>query len=239
MRILTHADVPPLSQLPKPEPLEMRAAGHCVLDCERVLSDGGANTVTEMLSESGEFYQWDHYPKGDIYCTDSHAQYYYHAHPPEVRDNTWGDEHGHYHTFLRPPGFPLDLAHHAIVTEKPVHLVAVSMGFDGRAGKLFTTNRWVTDEAWFDAGTVSRLLDHFHIGHETPSRLANVWLNNLLILFRPTIRTLLHARDEVLAKHAPVSVDTHVFEDRNLEVTSIIDIDVTQQLAAIEDALLA
>ncbi|MCH7600783.1 MAG: hypothetical protein IH973_13595, partial [Myxococcales bacterium] len=35
--------------------------------------------------------EWDHYPKGDIYDHGSHSQYFYHAHPTELR----GGEHGH------------------------------------------------------------------------------------------------------------------------------------------------
>jgi len=55
------------------------------------------------LRGGGVFYEWNHYPEGDVYDPDSHAQYYYHAHPPQLRG---GDEHGHFHTFLRPRGMP-------------------------------------------------------------------------------------------------------------------------------------
>ena len=33
------------------------------------------------------------------------------------------------------------------------HVVAISMDKKGYASKMFTTNRWVTDETWYDACT--------------------------------------------------------------------------------------
>lgn len=237
MRILNAAQLPPLSDLPRAVLEEMHAAGQRVLACERAWAENGKNAVSEILSQADEFYQWDHYPKGDVYCFDSHAQYYYHAHPPENRDNDWGDEHGHFHTFLRPRGFPENVRPDAALGDQPSHLVAVSMNFSGVASRLFTTNRWVTGEAWYDAGVVGRLLHHFDISHDAPSRQINVWISNLLVLFRPTIQALLHARDDVLATHRPAHDALHVHEDRDLEVASIIDIDVARQCAALEGAL--
>jgi hypothetical protein len=237
MRILGVEDIPPLIDLPLAVLEEMHAAGLRLLECEHALTEAGSNVVAEILRLTEEFYQWDHYPKGDVYCADSHAQYYYHAHPPTERGNEWGDEHGHFHTFLRPQGFPSGIKTAAGDNEAPAHLVAVSMNYEGRASRLFTTNRWVTGEIWYDAGTVSRFLEHFHIGHENPSRLANDWISSLLVLFRPAIQTLLHARDEMIAAHTPTTDDLHVYDDRNLEVASILDIDVQGQIGAVEAAL--
>ena len=237
MRILTPTDIPPLADLPKTALKEMHAAGMRVQACEQALLEAGSNVVADVLGAAREFYQWDHYPGGDVFCPDSHAQYYYHAHPPAERGNAWGDEHGHFHTFLRPRGFPDSVKRSIATDDAPAHLVAVSMDFEGRAVRLFTTNRWVTGEAWYEAATVSRLLHHFHIGHETPSELANIWLNHLLVLFRPTIQALLHARDDILASYRPFDADVHVHDDRTLEVASIIDIDVDGQLWAVEAAL--
>jgi len=237
MHILKPSDIPPLADLSKAMLKEMHTAGLRVQACERALLEAGSNVVADVLGAAREFYQWDHYPEGDVFCHDSHAQYYYHAHPPTERGNDWGNEHGHFHTFLRPRGFPDNVRESAAADDMPAHLVAVSMDFDGRAVRLFTTNRWVTGEAWYDAETVSRFLHRFHIAHETPSQLANTWLAQLLVLFRPTIQALLHARDDILAAHRPVDADMHVHEDRTLEVASIIDIDVGGQLRAVEAAL--
>lgn len=244
MRVLTIDDIAPLDELPLALLDEMHDAGRLVLECERVLAEAGGNVVSELLTAAEEFFQWDHYPEGDVFCPDSHAQYYYHSHPPDVRDNTWGDEHGHFHTFLRPAGFPNDVLGEETAAcgpdlreqNPPSHLVAISMGFDGRANRLFTTNRWVTGEAWYDAGVVKRLLEHFHIGHGNPSPATNDWVSAMLVLFRPTVEALLHARDEILSAHDTGDGDTDVFDDKNLEVTSIVDVDVDRQVAAVEEA---
>lgn len=240
MRVLSQEDVQPLETLSQSVLDEMYEAGQCVLACERKLFETGSNVVAELLGTDRDFYQWDHYPEGDVYCPGSHAQYYYHSHPPDVRGNGWGEEHGHFHTFLRQIGFPAEVAKDANPdpdpaspdTEPPAHLVAISMGFDGKATRLFTTNRWVTGEAWCEAPIVARLLRHFHIGHNDPSPMVNQWINAMLVLFRPTVEALLHARDDVLAQHAP-NAGAHFFDDKNLEVTSISEIDVGEQMTRI------
>src|SRR5712691_5495686 len=81
----------------------MAAAGREIQECERVLRKTGDTVVSETLRGAGVFYEWNHYPEGDVYDPESHAQYYYHAHPPQLRG---GNEHGHFHTFLRPRGMP-------------------------------------------------------------------------------------------------------------------------------------
>lgn len=244
MRVLTFADVAPMEALSEALLEEMYEAGQCVLECERKLVEAGSNVVAELLHAGADFYQWDHYPSGDVYCPGSHAQYYYHSHPPDVRDNTWGEEHGHFHTFLRQKGFPAEISADATPlpdpaspdAEPPAHLVAISMGFHGSPIRLFTTNRWVTGEAWCDAHVVTRLLRHFHIGHHEPSPAVNAWINAMLVLFRPTVEALLHARDAVVADHSPADSGTHAFDDKNLEVASIADIDVGEQMMRIAEA---
>ncbi len=243
MRVLGIDDIAPMESLSEAVLDEMYEAGQRVLACERELFEAGSNVVAELLGAGRDFYQWDHYPAGDVYCPGSHAQYYYHSHPPDVRGNHWGEEHGHFHTFLRQLGFPADVAKEAQPmpdpaspdTEPPAHLVAISMGFDGKAVRLFTTNRWVTGEAWCEAPIVARLLEHFHIGHHDPSPTVNAWINAMLVLFRPTIEALLHARDQVVARHDP-DAGTHVFNDKNLEVTSISDVDVGAQMKRVAAA---
>ena len=96
-----------LRDLPPVQLERMNAAADEILECYRVLKKGGANIVGEILRGEGTFYEWDHYPEGDIYDNETHAQYYYHAH----REG----EHGHFHTFLRKKGMRED------VTPVPYH----------------------------------------------------------------------------------------------------------------------
>ncbi|MBZ0324749.1 MAG: hypothetical protein K8F57_00985, partial [Alphaproteobacteria bacterium] len=58
---------------------EMAEAGAEILECYRVLAKTGDNIVGEILRGQGGFVELNHYPDGDVYDSDSGAQYYYHA----------------------------------------------------------------------------------------------------------------------------------------------------------------
>ena len=220
----------------------MAEAAREVLNCQRVLTKTGDNIVGEILRGAGTFYEWRHYPQGDIYDAEYHAQYYYHAHPEEERVS---GEHGHFHTFLRPLGMPPgvhpaplpDLKEPSSENEALSHLVGVSMNRAGLPIRLFTTNRWVTGETWYAAGDVVRMLDCFVIDHARPSWPANRWITALMRMFRPQIVELLHARDAEIHRRRRIAPEINVFEDRNLEVTSEMRVSIEDQIARIELAL--
>jgi hypothetical protein len=250
------------AHLPRPELERMAAAGRTALDRLRSLAAAGASVVSEALGSAEDFYEWRHYPPADAYDPKTHAQYYYHAHPPGERA---ANEHGHFHAFLRPRGMPagvrpLMLPELAIPdapaqpqgpvlpparqpnqgedNDKLSHLVAISMDASGMPIRLFTTNRWVTGETWYGAEDVVRMLDRFAIGIGEPSRPLNDWITAMFALFRPQMRALLAARDAAIMhwrrRHRG---KIHVFEDRRLEVTSAVDIDIEDQVRRIEAAL--
>ncbi|MDA0656511.1 MAG: hypothetical protein O2912_08915, partial [Proteobacteria bacterium] len=73
----------------------MHEAGGLVIECYRVLAKTEDNIVGEILKTEENFYEWDHYPDGDIYDGESHSQFYYHAHVAGGRPGG----HGHFHTF--------------------------------------------------------------------------------------------------------------------------------------------
>ena len=60
--------------------------------------------------------------------------------------------------------------------------------------RLFTTNRWVTDEAWASAPDVLVLADRVVRSHRPADALGR-WLFAQLDLFRPQIEVLLRRRD--------------------------------------------
>lgn len=221
----------------------MLAAGEKVLECVRVLGNTSDNVVGELLHDAGTFYEWNHYPDGDVYDPVSHSQYYYHAHPRDERPG----EHGHFHTFLRPKGMPAGIAPAPLPDFVPPkgdndalsHLVAISCDKQGNPIKLFTTNRWVTGEVWYSGRDVCRMLGCFVIDHVRPSWAVNLWLTNMLMLFRPQIRALVMRRDEVIAEWEEAHGDGNVYEDRSLEVTSEVSISVVEQMTAIRNALAA
>ena len=250
-----------LARLSRAELERMAAAGREVLDCLRVLAKTGDSVVSEALRGAEGFYEWQHYPAGDIYDPASHAQYYYHAHPATERSG----EHGHFHTFLRPRGMPagirpvvlpeLAIPDAPAQPQGPVvppatqpnqgdgndalsHLIAISMDQRGLPIRLFTTNRWVTGETWYAAADVRRLLDRFAVDLARPSWALNRWIGAMFVLFQPQMAQLLQARDEaIMAWRRRHRGRIHVFEDRRLEVPSSLDIDLEEQVRRVDAAL--
>lgn len=236
-------DSPDLASLSPPQLLSMRQAGFDLTECYRALNKSGMNIVGEMLRDTlnkGEiFYEYNHYPDEDVYDHDSHAQYYYHAHRGEI------GEHGHFHTFLRPRGMPIGVKpiNHAATVPWPQgdealsHLVAIAMDSYGYPTGLFTTNRWVTAEAWYPAEQIIQMLDYFVIDHAYPSWPVNRWISALFILFRPHISALLLQRDKTLSDWANTHPQRDVFEDRQLDVCSQLIISVEDTMLAVEQAI--
>jgi hypothetical protein len=230
-----------LADLPTERLEDMAAAGAEVLEVYRLLRKSGDNVVGEVLRGQGEFYEWDHFPKGDVYDPETHSQYYYHAHPAELR----GGEHGHFHTFLRPKGMPSAIQPAPLADYAPPegdndalsHLIAISMDQYGYPIRLFSTNRWVTGEVWYAAKDVIGMLDLFNMDLAYPSLPANIWITAMLRLFRPDIEELVRARDQKVAARQQRNPDTTVYEDRDLEITSFLDISVEDQIGRINEAV--
>jgi hypothetical protein len=239
----------------------MAAAGREMMECRRVLAKSGDTLLSEVLGADGAL-DWRHYPDGDVYDPETHAQYFYHAHPPTQR---FQGEHGHFHTFLRPRGMPpgtrplimpeLGIADAPAAPAGPAvppapqpnqgsdndelsHLVAIAMDEEGNPIRLFTTNRWVTGETWYAASDVIAMLDRFAIDLARPSWPLNRWLTAVFRLFRPAMAALLEARDEaVMSFRRRHRGKVHVFEDRRLEIASSVAIDLEARIGRVEDAL--
>lgn len=222
----------------------MAEAGQEVAEIHRILAKTGDNIVGELLKNNGTFYEWDHYPPGDVYDHETHGQFYYHAHAPDQR---FEGEHGHFHTFVRPKGMPPGIKPAAVPgfvkPEDPndalSHLIAISMTPEGLPFRIFTVNRWVTGEVWYDAKDVTVLLDYFKIDHTQPSWPVNRWVTAMVQLYKPQIIELLEARDRKVSLWQQQNADRDVFEDRALEVTSFLDIDPNKQIQAVAKQLLA
>ena len=117
------------------------------------------------------------------------------------------------------------------------HLVAISMDEHGIPIRLFTTNRWLTDEYWYRAKDISVMLDDFSIEQAKPSWPVNRWITAMIRLFRPQIEEILQERDAVVAKWQATHPDEDVFEDRNLDLPSAVEISTIDQILALETAL--
>jgi hypothetical protein len=218
----------------------MAGAGREVAECESVLAKTGDTVVGELLRHQ-PFFEWDHYPAGEVFDPETQALYYYHAHPSEQRD---AEEHGHFHTFIRAIDLPQEIRPLPLPTcdaEGEVsglaHLVAIAVDAEGTAYRLFTTNRWVTGESWYRAQDLIRLLELFHVGHARPSWPANRWITAMLTLFRPQVIMLLEERDRTVAAWAKSHPESPVTEDRRLEIVTSLRISLIEQRRAVDAAL--
>lgn len=231
-----------LRQFPRRELLALYDAAAEATECAAAMAQSGTNPVTEVLSGAGVVEEWAHFPAGDVVDAGTHSLFYYHSHAAEERV---AGEHGHFHTFVRPkeidPAFepaPLKDASDsdaAAVT----HLVGISTDASGRLIRLFTTNRWVTGEVWYDAEAAVDLLDHFDITTQAPSPQLNRWVTAAVRMFRPQIANLIRARDAAVTAFARARPESDVYENRDLMVTSEVAVDFLAQIRAIEAALKA
>ncbi len=222
----------------------MADAGVKVVDCINQLHTSGSNLVIEALRGSRDFAEWEHYPPNDVHDPKSHAQYYFHAHPPDDRD---APDYGHFHTFMRPKGMPAGIRPAEVKNFVPPaddngalsHLIAISMTPTGLPERLFTTNRWVTGETWYQAADVIAMLDRFVIDLDHPSPLLNQWLTAMFVLFMPQITELLIKRDLIVEQWLARHPNSDVFEDRRLEITSSMEISLYEHIEWLDHQLVA
>lgn len=193
-------------------------AARQALFCEHVLAKSGSNVLLETLREAPSVAVWEHFPAGDVFDPESGAQWYYHSHPSQEGVV----EHGHFHCFVRPQG-----------ANGPIHhVVAVGVDAFGKLTRLFTVNQWVVGDQWLDAEATIALLPRFDLHFARPSYLVNRWLAAVLALYGDQIKALVRRRDEVLAAYKPEN-DTPAREDRALEVTSELSVDLRQMAASL------
>ena len=98
----------------------------------------------------------------------------------------------------------------------------------------FCTNRWVTAEAWYPAEQVVAMLDLFAIGHAFPNWAVNRWIAAMVRLYRPYIEELVRQRDAVIADRQEKLPGRDVFEDRDLDITTYLPIDVPSLIQRLE-----
>lgn len=220
--------VPKLHSLSDEQIRTSLAAVAEIRECYRVLEKGGLNIVGEVLRGQGQFYELDHYPKDDVFDPATASQYYYHAHRSDH------DEHGHFHLFLRDSALPAGVEPVLGPTGKDrvAHLVAIAMDAWGFPTELFAVNRWVTDESWLGAEAVVAALDGFNVDHAYPSWPVNRWLTAMVRCYRPQVEALLRHRDQKLASATEGSL-AQTLEDRRLEVTGTVPIDLDSWAAAL------
>lgn len=230
-----------LSKVPVAELEAMRDAGECVRECYRVLRRTNDSIVSEYMKRNGAPHPESNGAAAPIMDRKTNSQYWFHKNTAEEQPH----EAGHFHTYVRPRRIPQAgvAAPAARPAQAPAadadlcHIIAIAMDGKGFPARLFAPNRWLAGGAWRKADDVCHHLAYFTIDHAEPSYPVNVWITNMLVLFRPQIREILAARDRLIAVRRQQRPEEDVLEDRALPVMVERPIDVTGQLAAVREAL--
>ena len=141
-------------------------------------ADRGLSAPALLLGGARGFVEWAHYPQPDALDAGSGWRFYYHAHASSQRLR---DEHGHFHVFAPAPGGSFS------------HWIGVTLDRRGLPMRLFTTNRWVTDEQWRDAPQLAGRRPRLR-GAEP--REVGAWLEDLLCLYADEVAGLQRERDQ-------------------------------------------
>lgn len=220
----------------------MQSAGDDMIAVLEEAADNGRHVLLDILkaSEPDPFTQWEHYPPGDVHDRDNGAIWFYHAHAEDEAARPW-TEHGHFHMFVYTEHLP-DEAKPIALPENPdmekgglCHLVSISFDHSGTPTRIFTTNRWVTDEWMYPAEFVIPLIDKFEVNNESFS-LTSRWLKAALGLFRPQIEWSLRERDRAIEKLRATNPGGFS-EDRSVEVLSSFLFDFAGQIDEVESAM--
>jgi hypothetical protein len=205
-----------------------------ILQAQQLMTtDEGQNILHYTLNTQERHERMSHYPKGDRIDHSTGAQYFYHCH----RENYERFEHGHFHCFLRYKHIPKTIKPAPLVDwdryiENPMtHLIAIGMNQFGQPIRLFTVNRWVTSEIWYEAKHTSRLIKHYKMTLEDPYwQVLDQWVEGIIHLFAPQIAWLHQERDKLMLHHQTTSTAENPYLDYELEELSHISIDLKEQI---------
>lgn len=207
---------------------------------QQMTTSKGKNILHHTLQKKRRHKRFEHYPKDDRIDRETGAQYFYHCH----RENTDRAEHGHFHCFLRHSHIPkrvkpTPLADWDKYIKNPMaHLVAIAMDLYGQPIRLFTVNRWISSEIWYDAKHAPNFLKRYHmtLTDDPHWQMLDQWVEGMLHLFAPQIAWLHQQRDAIIEKHALENPESNVYEDQKLEELSDIAINLNSQIQWILNA---
>lgn len=206
----------------------MTKAAQDLIDATIAVASAGVPLMLRVLPDTAPAETWAHYPPGDAVDPRTGARWFYHVHPPGNRDD---DEHGHFHLFFArdaiaavplagPPGGASSGA-------DVVHVAAIAINTAGLPTRLFTVNRWVTDEWLYPAATIIAALPRFDLAQAGGDALVNAWLSAAVAFFTPQIAAALYLRDAGIANW-----QADRFEDRGIEILSTVEIDINDAVQA-------
>lgn len=231
-----HADIsfnpPPLTRWRQSKMLSY--AEQVLLAQQQMMTNTGKSILHYTLQKRHRHTRMNHYPKGDRIDHQTGAQYFYHCH----REDLEREEHGHFHCFLRYKHIPkrvkpTPLSDWKDNLDNPMtHLIAIGMNRYGNPIRLFTVNRWVTSEIWYDAEHLPNFIKRFKMTLDDDPywQILDQWIDAMLHLFSPQIAWLHHQRDAKIEQHQLLNPESNVYEDQNIEELSEISIDLKNQI---------
>ena len=202
-----------------------------LIDATIAVAAEGVPLMLRVLPADSPAEVWAHYPPDDAVDWHSGARWFYHAHPPGERA---ADEHGHFHLFF--DRAVLARAGAAAIAGPPggassgadvVHLFAIAIDTSGLPTRLFTVNRWVTDEFFYPADAIIARIAGFTLDTADGDALVNTWLTAAVAFFAPQAEAALRARDAAVAGWPAAT-----FEDRAREILSSVAIDINDAVQA-------
>lgn len=209
-----------------------------VLETQAALNAQGGvlNFLHAYGEQEGEgFCAMKHYPKGDRIDYVNGGQYLYHCH----RENLETEEHGHFHCFIRKAGLPksvkpMNLPDKAKYMDcMMTHLVAIAVNRVGQPIRLFTVNRWVGHDTWFEAEKMQRFIKRFKVRPEKELErwsLMDLWVESIVHAFAPQVAWLQEVRDIEMARLIKEQPDNYIYEDKKVEELSSIEISLEAQV---------
>lgn len=203
-----------------------RHAADALIHCLHGFVQAGQVPLAATVGDAGTPQVWQHY-RPDNAALDARPgvlHYYYHAH---TSPGAAADEHGHFHLFAQ-------LGNDAEGVARYTHLVAIGVDARGMPCRLFTTNRWVTDETWLPANRVLALAEQIATAPTAANDPVERWLHAQLGVFAPQIVPLLRHRDRRMAARRRGGQRPGLFEDRRMQVISQCHVSVASQLAALD-----
>jgi hypothetical protein len=195
----------------------------------------GHHLLHHTLEHAQNHLQKKHYPEGDRIDKTTGAQYFYHCH----REDYAQEEHGHFHCFMRYAHIPKKIKPHPLpdwdkyIDNPMTHLIAIAMNRYGKPIRLFTVNRWVTSEIWYDSEHTQQLLSQFKftLNNNAHWEILDQWVEGILHLFTPQIICLCKARDNFIKNKLITETNIkNIYTHQTLSELSTLPINLEQQI---------
>ena len=204
----------------------MLNAAEELVHCLQASAGAGQVPLATVINEPAAVHPWKQY-QGLGANSDSDVagalHYFYHAHsmPGLPRE-----EHGHFHLFVRLGINPAGMFDHT-------HLVAIGVDARGLPLRMFTLNRWVTDETWTPSHRLIAMAEQIATQSNPQDTYVERWLRAQIGMFAPQIAGLLLHRDRRICARQQHGQRRRLLEDRRINILSQCKVSIERQLTAL------